>query len=342
MSAVPHTSREVQLRRRPEGLPSEEDFAIVETAVPDPGPGQMLVRNLWLSVDPYMRGRMTGRDTYVSGFAVGQTLEGGALGRVEASNGGRFEPGTHVLSMKGWREWFVSDGRDLSPVDVSAAPPQAHLGVLGMPGLTAYVGLLLHGQPKAGETVFVTGGAGAVGSLVCQLARLKGCRVVATAGGPEKVQWLLHEARVDVALDYRALGDGPGLERALWAAAPRGVDVCFDNVGGRHLEAGLSAMNDFGRVVLCGMISQYNDTAPAPGPRNLWIAIVRRLALRGFIVSDHADLTPRFVRDMGSWVRAGEIRWRETVRDGIESAPGAFIGLFRGENVGKMLVRLAE
>jgi NADPH-dependent curcumin reductase CurA len=333
-------SREIRLRRLPHGLPGEADFEIAEVELAPPAAGELLVRNLWLTVDPYMRGRMTGKDSYIPAFRIGQALEGGAIGRVVASGGHpRFQTGDLVRSGLGWREAFRSDGKGLEKINASLGPAEAFLGALGMPGLTAYGGLLLHGRPKAGETVFVSGAAGAVGSIVCQIAKIKGCRVVASAGSPAKIKWLRETAKVDAAIDYRAT---PDLDAALAKACPDGIDVYFDNVGGSHLEAALGRMRQNGRIVLCGAISRYNDDRPAAGPNNLFLAVARRLTLQGFIVTDHWNLMPQFLAEMDGWIAEGQMRWEETIVDGLAAMPEAFIGLFRGDNLGKMLVRLPE
>jgi hypothetical protein len=244
--------------------------------------------------------------------------------------------GAVVLSNMGWREAFLSDGRNLTQVDVTLAPAQSYLGVMGMPGMTAYVGLLDIGRPKEGETVFVSAAAGAVGSLACQIAKLKGCRVVGSAGADAKVQWLLDEIGVDAAFNYKNIP----LPAALARTCKEGIDIYFENVGGAHLEAALQKMNNFGRIIVCGMIAQYNATEAQPGPRNLGLFITRRLTMQGYIVSDHNDRRPQFLADMSRWIADGKITWRETVVDGIENGPAAFLGLFSGENLGKMLVRL--
>ncbi len=337
ISMAATVSREIRLKHRPVGLPSPGDFELVAVPVPAPRQGEVLVRNLYMSVDPYMRGRMTGQASYVEPFQLGQPLEGGCVGHIVESNGGKFQVGDSVLGRKGWREYYVSNGGDLTAIDVTAAPPQAYLGVLGMPGLTAYVGLLDIGQPQAGDTVFVSTAAGAVGSVACQIAKLKGCHVVGSAGSAAKVRWLRQVAGVD-AFNYKEVDS---LSAELGRRCPRGIDVYFENVGGAHLDAALEHMNMRGRIALCGMISQYNDTDPAPGPSNLRLAVRKRLTLQGFIVSDHIDSQPQFYADMGAWIAAGQIKWEETVIDGIENAPEAFLGLFKGENMGKMLVRLS-
>jgi NADPH-dependent curcumin reductase CurA len=330
-------SREIRLRNRPVGLPSEEDFELVAVPIPTPSAGEVLVRNLYMSVDPYMRGRMAAQPSYVQPFHLGQPLEGGCVGQIVEASMGKFQVGDYVLGRKGWREYYVSDGADLTKIDPALAPPQAYLGILGMPGLTAYVGLLDIGQPEAGNTVFVSAAAGAVGSVVCQIAKLKGCRVVGSAGSADKVRWLQEVAGVDAAFNYKEVDS---LITEVGRHCPQGIDVYFENVGGAHLEAALEHMNVRGRIALCGMISQYNDAASSSGPRNLRLAVRKRLTLRGFIVSDHSDRQPQFYADMGAWIADGKIKWQETIIDGLENAPNAFFGLFKGENTGKMLVRL--
>lgn len=330
-------SREIRLKHRPVGLPSEADFELVAVPVPSPAVGEVLVRNLYMSVDPYMRGRMYEQPSYVAPFQLGQSLDGGCVGQVAESNGGTFQVGDYVLGRKGWREYYVSDGTELSTIDVSLAPPQAYLGVLGMPGLTAYVGLLDIGRPQAGDTVFVSAAAGAVGSVVCQIAKLKGCRVIGSAGSPAKLHWLREVAGVDAAINYKEVAS---LSAEVGRHCPDGIDVYFENVGGAHLEAALEHMNLRGRIALCGMISQYNESTPAATPSNLRLAVRKRLTLTGFIVSDHLDRQAQFYTDMGAWMAAGQLKWQETIVDGLENAPQAFIGLFKGENTGKMLVKL--
>lgn len=333
-------SREVHLRSRPLGLPQVSDFEIVERPVPTPTPDQVLVRNLYMTVDPYMRGRMDDRQSYVPPFQIGEVLSGGAIGQVVSAPGDSpFRSGDAVQSNNGWREWFVSDGSDLQPVNTTLGPAQSHLGALGLPGLTAYVGLLHVGALKEGERVFVSAASGAVGAVVCQIAKAKGCYVVGSVGSDEKARYLTDELGIDRAINYRAVGD---LSQAVAEAFPQGIDVYFENVGGAHLEAALGAMRPFGRLPLCGMIGEYNAASPLLGPRNIRLAVALRLTLKGFIVSDHLSLMGDFERDMAAWITAGKMKWRETIVDGVERAPEAFIGLFKGENIGKMLVRLGE
>ena len=329
-------SREVVLANRPVGMPKVEDFAIREVELSDPSVGEVLVRNVCMSVDPYMRGRMIDRKSYTSPFAVGETLTGGAIGRVERSNHADLKEGEYVESHLGWREAFVAKSAGVRRLGDLEAPASAYLGVLGMPGMTAYAGLLEVAELAEGESVFVSGAAGAVGSAVGQIAKIKGCTVVGSAGSAEKVRHLTEDLGFDHAFDYH---DGH-LERQIFAGAPQGVDVYFDNVGGDHLQAALNCMRPNGRLALCGAIAQYNATAPVPGPNNLAIAIGMGLTLRGFIVSNFNHLRQDFMRDMAAWVASGEVKYRETTFDGIDKAPEAFIGLFTGANTGKMVVNL--
>ena len=331
-------SREVQLVRRPPGMPEPEDFRIAEVDVGRPDAGEVLVRNLFVSVDPYMRGRMRDRKSYAAPYALGETMTGGAVGRVVESRADGLAPGDHVLSNHGWREAFRCPAAQVTPLGQLAAPVSAYLGILGMPGMTAYTGLLAAASLRDGETVFVSGAAGAVGSAVGQIAKVKGCRVVGSAGGAEKVRYL-QEIGFDYAFDYR----DADLKAELRAGAPERLDVYFDNIGGDHLDAALGHMRELGRVALCGFISEYNETESVPGPKNLsGRAISFGLNIRGFLVRHYAHMRPDFLRDMGAWIASGRVTYRETVMDGIESAPDAFIGLFRGVNIGKMVVRIAE
>jgi NADPH-dependent curcumin reductase CurA len=288
-----------------------------------------------MSVDPYMRGRMDDRKSYVPPFGLGEPLYGGAVGTVVASRADGFAEGDTVLHQLGWREYSVLPRKQARRVDASGVPESAFLGVLGMPGLTAYVGLLDIAALREGDVVFVSGAAGAVGSLAGQIAKLRGHTVIGSAGSPEKVAHVRDELGFDAAFDYH-----DGVHKQLRAAAPDGIDVYFDNVGGEHLEAAIGVLNTYGRVALCGGISGYNE--PVPGPRNMMLAVGKRLTLRGFIILDHADRHGAFIEEVGAWVRDGRVKFRETVVDGgIEAAPQAFIDLLRGANVGKMLVRLA-
>lgn len=331
------TSREIRFKERPAGMPTEDCFELAEVPVPTPKDGQILVHNIWMSVDPYMRGRMRPGKSYIAPFRIGSPLEGGCVGQVVASNADGFAVGDYVMSMRGWREHWVSDGMGVSKVDPKIAPVQAYLGTLGMPGMTAYVGLLKIGDIKPGETIFVSGAAGAVGSVACQIARIKGCGVIVSAGSDEKVAWLLEEAGVDHAFNYKK---ADSVLSALAKCSPDGIDVYFENVGGEHLDAALRHMRDFGRIVMCGMISQYNVESSPPGPSKLFLIISKRIRMQGFIVRDYLDVQDRFRLDMARWIHEGKIKWRETVVEGIENAPKAFLGLFAGENIGKMLVKI--
>ncbi len=331
-------SREIRLKSRPVGTPQLDNFELATVELPAPGAGEVQVRNLYMSVDPYMRGRMYDRPSYVPPFQIGQPLQGGAVGEVVASNDPGFAHGDLVQTMLGWREAFNATpaGAMMMKLDTHGLPPQAFLGVAGMPGLTAYVGLLKIAALKEGETVFVSAAAGAVGSVVCQIAKLKGCTVIGSAGGAEKIAFL-KEIGVDETIDYKA---EPDLTAALKRAAPKGIDVYFENVGGAHLEAALEVAKPFARFAMCGMISQYNATGEVKGPSNIMYVVGKSLRIEGFIVSNHFDMMGDFVREMGGWVAAGKMKWRETVDQGVENAPGAFIKLFKGENLGKMLVKL--
>ncbi len=329
-------SREVRLKSRPTGMPTRDNFELATVDVPDPGPDQVQVRNLWMTVDPYMRGRMNDVQSYTPPFQIGQALQGGAIGEVTASNAPNLKPGDLVSSFFGWREAFTAPAAILEKLDTHGLPPQAFLGAAGMPGLTAYAGLLRVAGMKDGDVVFVSAAAGAVGQIACQIAKIKGNTVIGSAGGAEKCRYL-KEIGVDHVIDYKAEKD---LTAALLRAAPEGIDVYFENVGGAHMEAALMAARPFGRFALCGMISDYNATDGGAGIHGLIMAVGKQLKLEGFIVSTHNDMQADFRRDMAEWTAAGKMTWRETVEDGIERAPEAFLKLFKGENLGKMLVKL--
>jgi NADPH-dependent curcumin reductase CurA len=329
-------SREIRLKSRPVGVPTADNFELATVDLPDPGPGQVQVRNTWMTVDPYMRGRMNDVQSYTPPFQLGEAMQGGAVGVVTKSNGAPLQEGELVQSFFGWREGFNAPAGAVQKLETHGLPPEAFLGYAGMPGLTAYVGLVRIAEMKAGDVVFVSGAAGAVGSVACQIAKLKGHTVIGSAGGPEKVAFL-KEIGVDHAIDYKA---EPDLTAALLRAAPDGFDVYFENVGGAHMEAALMAAKPFGRFALCGMISQYNNTDLGEGVRGLVMAVGKSLTLRGFIVSNHGDMQAAFAKDLAGWVASGQFKSRDTVKEGIENAPAAFLGLFKGENFGKMLVRL--
>jgi NADPH-dependent curcumin reductase CurA len=329
-------NHEIRLKSRPTGVPTPDNFEVAESDVPTPASGQILVRNSYISVDPYMRGRMVDRKSYAPPFKIGEALQGHAVGQVVASNGNdKLKVGDFVQSMNGWREWYVSAGADVQKFEPEV-PIQSYLGALGMPGMTAYAGLLRIGALKDGERVFVSAASGAVGSVVCQIAKAKGCYVVGSVGSDEKARYL-KSLGIDSAINYKSCGD---LNAAVAKAFPEGIDVYFENVGGVHLEAALNNMRPNGRIALCGMIDMYNATELPPGPRNLAMAIGLGLTLRGFIVSNHYDMLADFHRDMAKWAKEGKMKWRETIVDGVENAPKAFIGLFKGDNLGKMVVRV--
>ncbi len=327
-------SREIRLASRPNGIPSADNFTLARTELESLQDRQVLVRNLFLSVDPYMRGRMNDRRSYVAPFELGKPLDGGAVGEVVESRAGEFKPGDAVTSNFGWREYFVAAPGQLHPVSRDIQPLSVYLGALGMTGMTAWVGLNLV-EAKAGDVIFISGAAGAVGSVAGQLAKLRGCHVIGSAGSAGKVQFLLDECGFDRAFNYKA---GPVLGQ-LHREAPEGIDVYFDNVGGETLEAALSALRLHGRIVACGGISGYNE--PRPGPSNLFNVITKRLTMMGFIVSDWMDRQAEFEKEVGGYFKAGELKHHETVVKGIDKAADAFIGLFHGQNVGKMVVELA-
>jgi hypothetical protein len=326
---------EIRLASRPHGWPTPDNFESVVVDVPEPGPGQVLVRNLVMSVDPYMRGRMNDAKSYAPPFAVGEVMYGGAVGEVISSADDSLATGDMVLHGLGWREYALVEAKHAALVDLSLAPAGAYLGVLGMPGLTAYSGLMAVASMQPGDTVFVSGAAGAVGSIAGQVARLKGAkRVIGSAGSAEKVAHLVDDLGFDAAFNYK---DGPVVDQ-LSALAPDGIEVYFDNVGGEHLEAALSVLNVHGRVAVCGMISLYNTTEPVAAPRNMAQIIGKRLTIRGMLVGDHLAMRDQFVAEASGWLAEGQLRYRETVVAGLANAPEAFLGMMRGENTGKMLV----
>jgi len=336
-TTLPTATREIQLASRPHGRPVPENFRLASTELPELRDGQVLVRNLFMSVDPYMRGRMNDVKSYSAPFALDTALDGGAVGEVTASRAADRQVGDAVVHSLGWREYAVLDAGATTPARTDLAPATAFLGALGMTGLTAYAGLLKVANFKAGEVVFVSGAAGAVGSLVGQIAKALGAsRVIGSAGSPEKVARLL-ELGFDAAFNYH---DGPVAGQLAAAAGDRGIDVYFDNVGGEHLEAALSALTVGGRVAMCGAISQYNATEPTPAPRNLMQAIGKQLTLKGFIVGSYWQHMPEFIETMSGWLADGTVRYDETIVDGLENAPQAFMDLLDGANTGKMLVRL--
>jgi NADPH-dependent curcumin reductase CurA len=338
-------SHEIRLKQRSPGMPTESNFELVKVNVPDPKDGEFLVRNIWMSVDPYMRGRMKETKSYIPSFQLGKPLEGGCVGQIIKSKNNQFRVGEYVLGNFGWRDyWLYNGSKDVRKIDPKTAPIQWYLGILGMTGLTAYVGLLniaeLNGNSDNNSTIFVSAASGAVGSIACQIAKIKGCRVVGSVGSQEKVKWLLDQAGIDYAFNYKEVGGENNISSELRKSCPDGIDIYFDNVGGKHLEAAIDNMKVFGRIVLCGMISQYNLSSFPAGPSNLFLAITNRLKLQGFIVRDHYNMLSQFYVDMSKWISEGKIKWNETVFEGLENAPKAFLALFKGENTGKMLVKI--
>ena len=336
---IPKTHRRVVLARRPPGEPAESDFRVEETTTPEPGPGEVLVRVIYLSLDPYMRGRMRDAASYASPVGIGETMTGGTVGEVVKSNHSGFKVGDIVEDRLGWQEYAIGRGPSLRKIDPAIAPISTANGILGMPGMTAYFGLLEVGRPKPGETVVVSAASGAVGQAVGQIARLMGCRAVGIAGGAAKCAFVVGELGFDACVDYKA---GNDLDAALRAACPSGVDVYFDNVGGVVSDAVLRNLNFYARISLCGAISQYNATTPEMGPRLMGTFVGKRATARGFIVSDFAAHYEPALRQMAAWIASGKLKYREDIVEGIEKTPRAFIGLLRGENFGKMLVKVGN
>jgi NADPH-dependent curcumin reductase CurA len=330
------TNQRVVLARRPRGMPRPEDFRLEEGPVPSPGQGQVLCRTIYLSLDPYMRGRLREERSYARRVELGEVIVGGTVSEVVESRHPDFKPGDVVLGANGWQAFGLSDGRGLRRLDPGAAPISTALGVLGMPGLTAWVGLFDIGRPQPGQTVVVSAAAGAVGSVVGQLAKIHGCRAVGVAGPPDKCCFVVETLGFDACVSHRT----DDLAAALRAACPDGIDVYFDNVGGPVLAAVLGLVNIGARIPLCGLIAEYNALEPPPGP-NLRPVLFNRVTIQGFIVSDHAQREPQFLEDMGRWVRQGRVRYREDIVDSLARAPEAFIGLLEGRNFGKLLVRVS-
>jgi hypothetical protein len=332
-------NRQWLLASRPVGFPKASDFRLAESPLPQPGPNQMLVRTLWLSVDPYQRGRMSDRKSYAAPVPIGGVIEGGTVARVEASHLPKFKVGAIVESRFGWQDYAVSDGKGVRIVDPALAPIETALFVLGMPGMTAYFGLLEIGQAKAGETVLVSGAAGAVGSLVGQIAKIVGARAVGIAGGADKVRHVVQDLGFDAAFDYKATRD---TDAEIARLCPKGVDVYFDNVGGAITDAAFNHLNERARVAVCGQISEYNAVQPEHGPRLLRQLLTKRARAEGFLVFQFADRYPEGLVHMAEWLKAGKLKYRETVTQGLERAPEAFMSMLKGGNVGKALVKVAD
>ncbi|WP_372894433.1 NADP-dependent oxidoreductase [Stieleria sp.] len=330
-------SKQIELASRPDGEPTEANFKQTVVEIPPIADGEFLVKNEWMSVDPYMRGRMKAGDSYVPAFSIDQPLEGGCIGKVVESRHTSFKEGDYVLGTLGWREYWTSTGEGVTPISSDLVPVQAYLGVLGMTGMTAWVGLNRIANLSNNSTVFVSAASGAVGSVACQIAKAKDCRVIGSAGQPSKIEWLSGKIGIDAVINYKETDD---LTAALREHAPDGIDVYFDNVGGDHLEAALEVMNDFGCCVECGMISTYNATEPPAAPRNLFKVVSKRIRMQGFIVRDHMSDQEEFTREMVSLIKSDKIVWEESIVSGLENAPAAFIGLFNGDNLGKQLVRI--
>ena len=331
-------NKQVRLASRPSGWVTLDNFTVTESDVREPGDGEVLVRNIFMSVDPYMRGRMNDVKSYIPAFQLGEVLQAGVVGEVVASNFDGIAKGDHVTGMLGWENYSISDGRLLRKLPKSSAPLSWHLGILGMPGMTAYVGLMKIAAAKAGETVFVSAASGAVGSVVGQLARIHGCKVYGSAGSDEKVALLKDEFGYHGGFNYKTSNSMAASVKEL---CPAGIDVLFENVGGEILEAVLWNMRDFGRIALCGMIASYNDAEMQPGPRGMMVMIGRRLTMRGFIVTDEPKACEEYVAKAIGWIADGKLKYRETVAEGIENAPQAFIDLLQGANTGKQIVALS-
>ena len=333
------TNQKITLAARPTGFPEESDFKLIEARVLDLAEGQILVQTHYLSVDPYQRGRMNAGASYAPGLGIGDAMVGGVVGMVIQSRSPDFSEGDFVQGNLGWQTLPVANGEVVQKIDPDLAPLPAFLYVLGMPGLTAYFGLLELADPQPGETVLVSGGAGAVGSIVGQIARTRGCRVVGITGTDEKVAYLRDELRFDAAFNYKTSGRYGAQIRQL---CPDGVDVYFDNVGGAITDAAMLRMNERGRITVCGQISQYNLEKPEQGPRLLWQTIVKRLKIQGFLVFDFQARFPVALARLAGWLEAGDVTYREDIVDGIRNAPTAFIGMLKGDNIGKRLVRILQ
>ncbi|WP_022954200.1 NADP-dependent oxidoreductase [Leucothrix mucor] len=343
MSQANATNRQIQLAARPHGAPVDTDFKLAESAIPEIKDGQVLLRTVYLSLDPYMRGRMSAAKSYAASLEIGETILGGTVARVEASNNADFKVGDWVLSFNGWQDYAVSDGEGLTKLGDNPEQPSYALGIMGMPGFTAYMGLLDIGKPKAGETLVVAAATGPVGATVGQIGKIKGCHVVGVAGGAEKCKHAVEVLGFDACIDHKA----DDFAEQLAAACPNGIDIYFENVGGKVFDGVMPLLNTGARIPLCGMISQYNATGPQDGPDRLsqliGMILVKRITVRGFIIfDDYASEYPKFAKDMSTWLAEGKIQYREQIVDGLENAPEAFIGLLEGKNFGKLVVRVGQ
>ncbi|NDK55616.1 NADP-dependent oxidoreductase [Pontibacter fetidus] len=332
-------TRRILLNERPKGLPTDNTFKFTEDELPELQDGQVLLKALYISVDPYMRGRMSDAKSYVPPYKLHEPIAGGVIAEVTESRSSQLPKGSVVIGNLPWQTYIIADGKGLMPIDPNLAPLSYHLGILGMPGLTAYCGLLFIGDPKPGETVVVSGAAGAVGTVVGQIAKIKGCRVVGIAGSDDKTAYLKHELGFDEAINYKTTAD---IQAALAAACPNGVDVYFDNVGGEISDAVYSLLNNFARIAVCGQISLYNATSQPMGPRVEPVLLKTKSLMKGFIVSDYADRFGEAAAGLAGWLKEGKLKYEETIAEGFDQLPHAFLGLFKGENIGKLLVKVAE
>ena len=338
MPAANPVNRQWRLKSRPTGLIKADNFELVSQSIPEPAEGQILIRSVHLSLDPAMRGWLIDRPSYVPPVQIGEVMRGLAVGVIEKSNHPKFATGDRVQGMFGWQEYLLSNGDAVTRLPESGLPFSAYLGLFGLAGLTAYAGLVEVGQPKAGETLLISGAAGSVGSLVGQIGKMKDLRVVGIAGTDQKCKWLLQELAFDAAVNYK----DADYKKQLKAACPNGVDIYFENVGGEILETAISFMNTFGRIVVCGLISQYNATAPVPGPSNFVAVISKRLKIQGFIATDHASKVKDMVSNFTQWYTAGKLKYRVEIVHGLESAPTAINKLFDGSNNGKLILQLSN
>jgi NADPH:quinone reductase len=332
-------TRSILLKSRPQGMPTKDNFEFREEKLPELQEGQLLLKALYVSVDPYMRGRMSDAKSYVAPYNLNEPIMGGVVAEVTESRHDRYKAGTVVLGNLPWQTYSISDGKGLNLLDPNLAPLSYHLGILGMPGMTAYCGLLFIGEPKEGETVVISGAAGAVGTVVGKIAKLKGCRVVGIAGSDDKTAYLKTKLGFDEAINYKTATD---MRKALAAACPDGVDVYFDNVGGEISDAVYTLLNKFARIAVCGQIALYNATSAPTGPRVEPILLKKSALMKGFIVSDYAARFPEAANELVSWLKAGKLQYEEHVVEGFDQLPQAFFGLFKGENTGKLLVKVAD